>query len=791
VRGAATSEPGRDRRSSAPDLRLFGCAGAIWLTSLGALYVSAWYGLLVAVTAGALAAVLAYWARHSGRRWGWFVVGVLIGVLCGAAGTAARVAARDAEPLHDLVRHRAGVTVELTVTDDPRPVRGSGVGPREVAVPARLSRFETGGRAYRLDARLLVLAAEPGWQGLLPGTRVRAGGRLLPARGGDLRAAVLSATGPPSWTGTAPLAQRMAGALRTGLRQACSPLPAAPGGLLPGLVDGDTGRLDPAVAGDFRATGMTHLVAVSGANLAIVGGLVLGVARWCRAGPRTAAVLCALATVGFVILARPSPSVLRAAAMGALGVVALALGRPRAAVPALAAGTALLVLGDPELAADPGFALSVFATGGLLLLAPSLRDALRRRRVPAGLAEALAIPTAAQIACSPVIAGVSGTVSLVAIPANLVAEPAVAPATILGVLAAVLSVAWPAGAAFLCWLASWPARFLVAVARYGAGAPGAVLPWPAGVTGALLLAGALAVALRAGRRPALRVLAGVCATAAVLGAVPVAVLAPGWPPTGALIVACDVGQGDSVVLPFAPGQAVVVDTGPEPLAPDRCLRSLGVRDVALLVLTHFHEDHVGGIDGVYRGRRVREIVTSGYPEPAGGRDRVLAVANTHHTPVSAPVPGWLWQAGELRLTVLGPVRRLTGTDSDPNNNSLVIMAQHDGRRILLAGDAEVEEQTELAGTIGPGLRADVLKFAHHGSAKQDPAFLAAVAPAVALVSVGAGNVYGLPNVATLAQVRATGTTVLRTDQDGDIAAVVRGGVLGVVRHGLPPGRHPP
>jgi competence protein ComEC len=193
---------------------------------------------------------------------------------------------------------------------------------------------------------------------------------------------------------------------------------------------------------------------------------------------------------------------------------------------------------------------------------------------------------------------------------------------------------------------------------------------------------------------------------------------------------------------------------------------------------------------VYRGRRVREIVTSGYAEPDGGRHQVLVAANAHHTPVSAPLPGWRWQAGGLRLTMIGPVRRLTGTDSDPNNNSLVIMAESGGRRILLAGDAETEEQADLVAALGPGLRADVLKFAHHGSAKQNSAFLAAVAPAVALVSVGAGNVYGLPNLATLDRVRAAGATVLRTDLDGDIAAVARGGALGVVRHGIPLGRRP-
>ena len=142
--------------------------------------------------------------------------------------------------------------------------------------------------------------------------------------------------------------------------------------------------------------------------------------------------------------------------------------------------------------------------------------------------------------------------------------------------------------------------------------------------------------------------------------------------------------------------------------------------------------------------------------------------------------------------MLGPVHRLTGTNSDPNNNSLVVLVEVDGVRVLLAGDAQVEEQSELVAALGPErLRADVLKVAHHGSAYQDPDFLAAVHPRLALVSVGAGNPYGHPNLVMLAGLRRDGARVLRTDLDGDLAAVVDGSGLEVVRRGLPAGAHPP
>ncbi len=397
----------------AADLRLAAVAAGTWLAALGALYLSARSGLLLAVGAALLAGMLGAIVR---RRWRWVPVAVLIGVACGAAVTAARVAVRDAAPLAGLARDHTTVHVRLTVADDPRPARSPAGRPTAYVVPASMSSVEApGGVRVTVSADVVVLANDPSWRTLLPGTAVVATGRLGPGRPGDLTAAVLSVSGPPDEIGTAPWIQRAAGALRAGLRQACAPLPAAPGGLLPGLVEGDTSRLDPQVADDFRATGMTHLLAVSGANVAIVLSVVLLLARWCRAGPWLAAGLCGVALVGFVILARPSPSVLRAATMGGLGLLALALGRHRAACPALLASVVVLVLADPALANDAGFALSVFATGGLLLLAPVWRDALRRRRVPGPLAEALAIPAAAQVACAPVIAGISGTVSLVAV----------------------------------------------------------------------------------------------------------------------------------------------------------------------------------------------------------------------------------------------------------------------------------------------------------------------------------------------------------------------------------------
>ncbi|WP_320066634.1 ComEC/Rec2 family competence protein [Micromonospora sp. RTGN7] len=780
-----------------PDLRLAGLAVAAWLTALAGLHLGPRPTVLLAAGAAGLAAcTVAYLLGVLGRpalfvrRYGWIAVAVLLGVVCGASATAARLVVRDAPAVRSLVDDRATVDAELVVRDDPRPVRGVAGRPATLLVRADLVAL-TGPNGTRVVApvRVLVLATDPGWRGLLPGQRLTAEGRLGAPRGGDLTAAVLTVRGPPTRHGQPTWSQRAAGVLRAGLQRACEPLPDEQGGLLPGLVVGDTSRLPPTVEEDFRATGMTHLNAVSGSNVAIVVGAVLLLARWSRAGPWAAAGLCGLALVGFVILVRPSPSVVRAATMGAIGLAALATGRPRAALPALAAGVAGLVLFDPDLAGDPGFALSVLATAGLLLLAPGWRDGLRRRGVPPGFAEALAVPAAAQLACGPVVAGISGTVSLVAVPANLLVVPAIAPATVLGVAAAVLSPAWPAGAEFVAWLASWPAWWLVTVARHGARLPAGTLPWPGGAPGAMLLAGLTVALLIATRRPLVRRLVAVVAVAAIAGTLPVRLVAGGWPPPGWVVVACAVGQGDALVLPVAAGRAVVVDAGPDPAAVDGCLRRLGVREIPVLIFSHFHIDHIGGVAGIFRGRRVAAVRTPQWAEPAAGRDLVRSAATAGGAVLAAATAGWAYRDGGLELVALGPPYPLRGTRSDPNNNSLVLRATVAGVRMLLAGDAETEEQRALLDRPPPGgIRADVLKVAHHGSAYQDPAFLDAVRPRVALVPVGVGNSYGHPNAAVLARIARGGTRVLRTDTDGDVAVVLGRTGMAVVARGVPPGR---
>jgi competence protein ComEC len=578
--------------------------------------------------------------------------------------------------------------------------------------------------------------------------------------------------------------QRIAGSFRAQLaasaRRVLSPRPA---GLLPGLVVGDTGAMDPVLAGDFKQAGLTHLTAASGANVAIVVTGVLWPLRRRAVDRRVQAVVGGLALAGFVVLAGPSPSVVRAAAMGAVTLVALAAGRSRAAVPALAASVCALLLHDPGLARDLGFALSVLATGAIVLLAPGWSRRLRERSWPAVLADAVAVSAAAGLVTAPLIAGFSGTISLVSLPANLLAAPAVGPATVLGLLATLIGTVAPPAADVCVWLAGWPTRWLVLVAERAAAVPDATSRWPTGVTGALLLALLLlVVAVALWRVPRLRPLA----LAAVVGIVvlgwPVRQTVQGWPPTGAVVVACDVGQGDALVLPAGPKAGVLVDTGPDVSAVDRCLHRLGIDTLPLVLLSHLDADHAGGLAGAMAGRRVGVVATATL-SPADGRvgalDRLVRRAGATRAVL---VPGDRRTVGGVGVEVLAPDPARATAAAVPNDLSMVARVTVHGVRVLFTGDLGADAEARLV-RDGVDLRADVLKVPHHGSRDADAAFLAASRARVALISVGAHNTYGHPTARTLSWLAQDGMQIHRTDREGDLAVVGSAASWGVAARG--------
>ncbi|MGY3788497.1 ComEC/Rec2 family competence protein [Streptomyces antibioticus] len=807
------------RQEGPADLRLVPPALAAWATAALALDASVAVAVGIALVCLIAAGVLSARAGVLPARRHWAGATLAATLLCvGAAAVSAGLHGADVRrgPVPGLVREYAIVTAEVEIGSDPRlsrpRVRGDRVTSAAVLVPGMVRRVD--GRdgtsvATRTPVLMIVDAEEDAraqdgspWLGLLPSTRVRVTGRLAPATvGGDRIAGVLRVRdgGPPSVVAEPSAAQRVAGRLRAGLREATDGLPADARALLPGLVVGDTGRVTPELDEAFKETDLAHTLAVSGSNLTIILALLLGppglAQRVERRGPaprlgislRGTALLGGGLTLGFVVVCRPDPSVLRAAACGAVVLLALATGRRRSLLPALATAVLLLVLYDPWLARSYGFLLSVLATGALLTVAPRWSAGLRRRGVPPRLAEALAAAGAAQALCAPVVAVLSARVSLVAVPCNLLVEFAVAPATVLGFAALVTApMAMPVAKA-LSWCASWPAGWIAGIARAGAALPGGGVDWPGGWTGALLLALATAAVLLVVRRllgrPWLCAVCGVLLVLAVVQPPRLTRVLTGWPPPGWRLAMCDVGQGDATVLAAGGGTGVVVDAGPDPALADRCLRTLGITRVPLVVLTHFHADHVAGLPGVLRGREVGAIETTGFEEPAGQVEFVRREAAARKVPVVRAVAGERRRAGPLDWEVLWPPPRPTPEPEGPNDASVALGVRSGGLRMLLLGDLEPPAQRALARSPGAGRwrGVDVLKVAHHGSAYQDPDLIRAVAPRVALISCGADNSYGHPAPSTVAALRAGGARVLRTDRDGALAVVGAGGALRVAR----------
>ncbi|WP_427895664.1 ComEC/Rec2 family competence protein [Kribbella sp. GL6] len=625
-----------------------------------------------------------------------------------------------------------------------------------VEVRGRASGQSSGSVRVRTPVLLIGTAK---WKDVRYGQHVDANGRLERADGGEV-AAMLSTRSPPRIVDAPPWWLRAAERVRAGLRQAVVHQPEDVRGLVPALVMGDVSGVSAELNADFRTTGLTHLSAVSGTNLTLLLAFLLPLARLVGVRARGLTVVGVLTVVVFVVLARPQPSVLRAAAMGLIALAAMTGGGgQRRAVRSLSVAVIVLLLLDTSLARSAGFALSVLATAGIVLLGPGWRDALARW-LPGWLADAISCPLAAQIACTPIVAWLSGQVSLVAVVANLLAGPMVGPATILGFVAAGGALLSTGLAQLVGWVAGWPARWIILVARAGADLPGAENAWPATVFGVAVLT-VLCLALVFGMhrilaRPIAMILATVVLAVVVLR--PIGSL--GWPPRDWLFVVCDVGQGDGLVLKAGDGTAVVVDTGPDPAAMDRCLKDLGVRRIPVLVLSHFHADHVGGLAGVLAGRQVGEIEVTPYFSPRAEYDRVTELAAQHgvgirtvafHEQRVVGQVSWttLWPAKVPALPAAG-VSSATSTDegSPENNASIAMMVEVGGLRILLTGDLEPESQRAVVAS-GVDLRADVLKVPHHGSARQDPAFVAAVNARLAVISAGRDNDYGHPAPRTL------------------------------------------
>jgi competence protein ComEC len=532
-----------------------------------------------------------------------------------------------------------------------------------------------------------------------------------------------------------------------------------------GIVLGEDEGLPEDLRDAFRASGLFHLLAVSGANVAVIVGGALGLAaavglsRWIGQALALTAILGYVAAVGW------QPSVVRAGVAGVLASLAWIAARPRDRWYFLLLGALVLLVWNPRSLLEPGFQLSFAAVAAIFVAVPWLERELEGYPLPAKLAAVVAVSGACGAVTAPLVWLHFGAVPLWSVPANALAWPAAGPILSLGLVSAALDPVLPDVAELIARVNGLLAAYLAGVARVVA-----ALPW-AQVSSAHALAllaaiPAAAVAVRRARGPTRHALVAALAVAAV-GAVAWQLVPAGGavpPPRGLRVTALDVGQGDAILIE-APGASMLVDEGPpEGRAADQ-LRRRGIRRLSLLVLTHPQRDHVGGARDVLRRLRVDMVLDPALQARSPYRDDAVDEARRRHVPVAVARRGVRFRIGPLVVRVLWP-EDAGAPGEDPNQNAIVLLVSYGSTDALLTADAESDVTLPLRPPP-----VEILKVAHHGSADTGlPELLRRTTPRIALISVGEGNDYGHPTASTLAALAdVPGLAVGRTDRDGSVS----------------------
>jgi len=533
--------------------------------------------------------------------------------------------------------------------------------------------------------------------------------------------------------------------------------------VLAGIVLGEDEGLTEEVRDDFKASGLYHLLAVSGQNITFLALGVLGLA-WLLGIPRLAAELVAIAAIAAYVLAVGwQPSVVRAGVAGGLASLAWLASRPRDRWHFLAVGAVVLLAWTPASLLEPGFQLSFAAVGSIFLLVPKLRSALEGYPLTNWLREALAVSTACGAATAPILWLQFGSVPVYSLPANALVTLAIGPLLGIALVGSLIAPVLPGVALALGWLNSWLAAYIAACARLIGGLPFAQV---GSATAVVLLLGTPLALIVLQRLPRWRRPLAVAGLAAALPALVAWQLLPEPrlpPPTGLRITFLDVGQGDAILLQVPEG-ALLVDQGPPEADVARQLRGLGVRRLAALVLTHPQRDHIGGAEAVLQRLAVDRVLDPRLAVSGPFERAALAEASDRGVPLVETRAGDAFRLGRLRIRVLWPDRAGTANE-DPNLLPVVLLATYGEVDALLTADAETEVTARLLSR-----HVEILKVAHHGSS--DPglaAELRELRPAVAVISCGRHNDYGHPTPSTLAALRESpGLRLYRTDEDGRV-----------------------
>ena len=778
------------------DLRLSLPVAAAWLVTVFVIGMPAWASAVAIALWLATGALIAGALLSQRRLLASLALGCVLAALC-STSVAVHADNRQPELLGELAAKHTTVTAIATTT--------SAVSHSADFFQATISTLEADGQSIQLESPALIfterggfgavdaeLGEEQGSHGAVYfndepwgiGVRFAVTGTLASTDPGDGRAVLLFATDGPEWRADPGWQFDWANQLRRTFAVATSTLPGGGGELLGGLAIGDTSAVSDDLDAAMKTSSLSHLTAVSGANCAIVVGLIMALGGRVGAQRALRVGLSILVLLAFVVVVTPDPSVLRAALMATFVLLALGSGRPIRGMAVLSLATIALLVFDPWLSRNFAFVLSVFATAGLLLFAETLAQ-LMERWMPRSLSLVIAVPLAAQLACQPVLLLLQPSLPTYGVIANVLAAPAAPIATVVGLGACVALSVIPVLGLALMWIAWVPSAWVAAVADFFAEAPWARIPWWDGWVGVLTLSVLTVLLLTAlvttgvWRTHALTSLAiaSTLALAVVAGSVVSAAVT--WPRDWQF-AQCDVGQGDAVILRSGE-EVALIDTGADPELLRACLDRLAIDSIDLLILTHFDHDHVGGTEAVVGRADVVLVGPTGSPSDTALLDS-LAAGGAQVVPVSAGDRG---QFGDQQWRVLWPPAQLSGID--PGNDASVaveFLPRSDCLRHCLSsvflGDLGESAQARLA-AANTFSRVDVVKVSHHGSGDQYPALYAELQATLGLIGVGADNGYGHPTDSALGMLAEAGTAVARSDLQGLVlvSPTSRSGVVSV------------
>ena len=569
--------------------------------------------------------------------------------------------------------------------------------------------------------------------------------------------------------------------------------------LLTGILLGNDNGLPPELDEAFRLTGMTHIIAISGFNIAILVAILVRLAEPFLS--RRGAVIFALVGISlYTVLVGADASVVRAALMGSIYLITSRwLGRPNFAYASLLLAGFVMTAIRPFTLWDVGFQLSFAATLSLMLYADPLTQWVRRglqrwltsdwvEQVMGVLSEAVILTIAAQILTLPLMVGYFGQLSLISLLANALILPVQPAVMIWGGLATLAGLVMPILGQLFAWVAWLFLGYTIWMVRLFAAVPGAAIPLTVSTAGVIATYGVLALLTWLSQQPAERrrqlftAVRQNLSQRLALGASGItAVLILSWgmtQPDGQLhIVFMNVGQGDATFIQTPSGRQILVDGGLYPsVLNDQLGRQMPFwdKEIDMLIATHPDADHVSGLVGIFDRYRVNRLVTNGQSFGESPiYDEVLAAAQSQDTEIRPVQAGEIIEIGDgVRLEVVHPGSVLN--EESRNENSVSMRLVYDDFTFLFTGDAEQAGEAEMLAGERP-LNALVFKAGHHGSNSSSSApFLQAVQPQIIIVSAGVDNRFGHPTPEMLARAEAVGAVMLRTDELGSIAVTTNG-----------------